>query len=42
MFSVGSVQEMSQLQIKLQQALSARSISEDINKALQVGKTPSF
>ncbi|XP_016406582.1 centrosomal protein of 152 kDa-like [Sinocyclocheilus rhinocerous] len=31
----GSVQEMSQLQMKLQQAQSARSISEDINKALQ-------
>ncbi|XP_057186483.1 centrosomal protein of 152 kDa isoform X2 [Triplophysa rosa] len=31
----GSVQEMSQLQMKLQQALSARSISEDINKAMQ-------
>ncbi|XP_016307960.1 centrosomal protein of 152 kDa [Sinocyclocheilus anshuiensis] len=32
---IGSVQEMSQLQMKLQQAQSARSISEDINKALQ-------
>uniref|UniRef100_A0A8C2KYF2 Centrosomal protein of 152 kDa-like n=1 Tax=Cyprinus carpio TaxID=7962 RepID=A0A8C2KYF2_CYPCA len=31
----GSVQEMSQLQMKLQQAQSARAISEDINKALQ-------
>ncbi|XP_051975841.1 centrosomal protein of 152 kDa-like [Xyrauchen texanus] len=31
----GAVQEMSQLQIKLQQAQSARSISEDLNKALQ-------
>ncbi|XP_048013741.1 centrosomal protein of 152 kDa isoform X2 [Megalobrama amblycephala] len=31
----GSVQEMSQLQMKLQQAQSARTISEDINKALQ-------
>ncbi|RXN26207.1 centrosomal protein of 152 kDa [Labeo rohita] len=31
----GSVQEMSQLQLKLQQAQSARAISEDINKALQ-------
>ncbi|XP_051979024.1 centrosomal protein of 152 kDa [Xyrauchen texanus] len=31
----GSVQEVSQLQMKLQQAQSARSISEDLNKALQ-------
>ncbi|XP_051548227.1 centrosomal protein of 152 kDa-like isoform X3 [Myxocyprinus asiaticus] len=31
----GSVQEMNQLQMKLQQAQSARSISEDLNKALQ-------
>uniref|UniRef100_A0A673IM27 Very long-chain acyl-CoA synthetase-like n=1 Tax=Sinocyclocheilus rhinocerous TaxID=307959 RepID=A0A673IM27_9TELE len=31
----GSVQEMSQLQLKLQQAQSARAISEDISKALQ-------
>ncbi|XP_026095035.1 centrosomal protein of 152 kDa isoform X1 [Carassius auratus] len=31
----GSVQEMSQLQMKLQQAQSARAISEDINRALQ-------
>ncbi|KAK2867413.1 hypothetical protein Q8A67_025530 [Cirrhinus molitorella] len=31
----GSVQEMSQLQLKLQQAQSTRAISEDINKALQ-------
>ncbi|XP_073687907.1 centrosomal protein of 152 kDa [Garra rufa] len=31
----GSVQEMSQLQLKLQQAQSARAISEDINKAQQ-------
>ncbi|KAK7117828.1 hypothetical protein R3I94_023148 [Phoxinus phoxinus] len=31
----GSVQEMSQLQMKLQQTQSARTISEDINKTLQ-------
>uniref|UniRef100_A0A672SLE0 Centrosomal protein 152 n=1 Tax=Sinocyclocheilus grahami TaxID=75366 RepID=A0A672SLE0_SINGR len=31
----GSVQEMSRLQLKLQQAQSARAISEDISKALQ-------
>nr|XP_009296420.1 centrosomal protein of 152 kDa isoform X2 [Danio rerio] len=31
----GSVQEMSQLQMKLQQVQSARTISEDISKALQ-------
>uniref|UniRef100_A0A8C1NGC6 Centrosomal protein 152 n=1 Tax=Cyprinus carpio TaxID=7962 RepID=A0A8C1NGC6_CYPCA len=31
----GSVQEMSQLQLKLQQAQSTRAISQDISKALQ-------
>ncbi|XP_051546188.1 centrosomal protein of 152 kDa-like isoform X2 [Myxocyprinus asiaticus] len=31
----GAVQEMSQLQMKLQQAQSARGIGEDLNKALQ-------
>ncbi|XDV52723.1 hypothetical protein PO909_021400 [Leuciscus waleckii] len=31
----GSVQEMSQLQMKLQQTQSSRTISEDINKTLQ-------
>nr|XP_055048823.1 centrosomal protein of 152 kDa isoform X1 [Misgurnus anguillicaudatus] len=35
LLQTGSVQEMSQLQMKLQQALSARAIGEDINKALQ-------
>lgn len=39
LFSAGSVQEMSQLQMKLQQAQSARTISEDINKALQVSQS---
>lgn len=33
---LGSVQEMSQLQIKLQQAQSAKTLSEDMNKVLQV------
>lgn len=36
LFSAGSVQEMSQLQMKLQQTQSSRTISEDINKTLQV------
>lgn len=31
-----SVQEMSQMQIKLQQALSAKALSENMNKVLQV------
>uniref|UniRef100_W5JZ82 Centrosomal protein 152 n=1 Tax=Astyanax mexicanus TaxID=7994 RepID=W5JZ82_ASTMX len=35
LLQTGSVQEMSQLQIKLQQAQSSRNISENMNKALQ-------
>ncbi|XP_043084683.1 centrosomal protein of 152 kDa [Puntigrus tetrazona] len=35
LLQTGSIQEMSQLQLKLQQAQSARAISEDLSKALQ-------
>lgn len=35
-FPSGSVQEMSQIQIKLQQAQSAKALSENMNKVLQV------
>ncbi|KAM6960646.1 centrosomal protein of 152 kDa [Aplochiton taeniatus] len=35
LLQTGSVQEMSQVQIKLQQALSAKSLSENMNKVLQ-------
>ncbi|XP_062856378.1 centrosomal protein of 152 kDa [Trichomycterus rosablanca] len=35
LLQTGSVQEMSQMQIKLQQAQSSRNISENMNKALQ-------
>lgn len=36
LFSLGSVQEMTQMQIKLQQAQSAKTLSENMNKVLQV------
>lgn len=36
LFSSGSVQEMTQMQIKLQQAQSAKALSENMNKVLQV------
>lgn len=36
LFSSDSVQEMSQMQIKLQQAQSAKALSENMNKVLQV------
>lgn len=36
LFSSGSVQEMTQIQIKLQQAQSAKALSENMNKVLQV------
>ena len=36
LFSSGSVQEMTQVQIKLQQAQSAKALSENVNKVLQV------
>jgi len=39
LFSTGSVQEMSQLQMKLQQTQSARTISEELNKTLQVSQS---
>ncbi|KAG7522341.1 hypothetical protein JOB18_020075 [Solea senegalensis] len=35
LLQTGSVQEMSQMQIKLQQAQSAKALSENMNKALQ-------
>ncbi|KAJ3596388.1 hypothetical protein NHX12_002795 [Muraenolepis orangiensis] len=35
LLQTGSVQEMSQMHIKLQQALSAKSLSENMNKVLQ-------
>ncbi|XP_045544603.1 centrosomal protein of 152 kDa isoform X3 [Salmo salar] len=36
LLQTGSVQEMGQLQIKLQQTQSAKTVSEDMNKALQL------
>ncbi|TRY89273.1 hypothetical protein DNTS_014786 [Danionella cerebrum] len=39
LLQTGSVQEVSQLQMKLQQAQSARAISEDLSKALQEEQT---
>lgn len=36
LFSSGSVQETTQMQIKLQQAQSAKALSEKMNKVLQV------
>lgn len=36
LFSSGSLQEMTQIQIKLQQAQSAKALSENMNKVLQV------
>lgn len=36
LLSSGSVQEMTQIQIKLQQAQSAKALSENMNKVLQV------
>lgn len=35
---LGCVQEMGQMQIKLQQAQSSRNISENMNKMLQVSE----